>query len=45
MGSSLDEYSVGVKLLCLKQPFQQRVEILSPDIYMHVHAIIKNLIF
>ena len=40
MGSSLDEHSVGVK-----QPFQQRVEILSPDVYMDVHAIIKNLIF
>ena len=44
MGSSSDKYSVGVKLLCLKQSSQQRVEILIPEIYMHLHPVIKNLI-
>ena len=40
----LGEDSVEVKLLCLKQSSQQRVEIFIPEIYMHLHPVIKNLI-
>ena len=41
---SLDEHSVKVKLLSLNQSFQQRVEILSPEIHIHMHPVIKSLI-